>query len=65
MTVCMLMRNMCNIWNKKIGKPVYVNPKLSDKYMNDWFINKMSKNEKNQKLTAYESYKKIESEVRF
>jgi hypothetical protein len=30
MTVCMLMRNMCNIWNKKIGKPVYVNPKLSD-----------------------------------
>lgn len=29
------------------------------------FINKMSKNEKNQKLTAYESYKKIESEVRF
>lgn len=25
----------------------------------------MSKNEKNQKLTAYESYKKIESEVRF
>lgn len=25
----------------------------------------MSKNDKNQKLTAYESYKKIESEIKF
>ncbi|CAD8102711.1 unnamed protein product [Paramecium primaurelia] len=35
MTVCMLMRNLCNIWKKKQGQPVYINPKLSDAYLND------------------------------
>ncbi|CAD8079699.1 unnamed protein product [Paramecium primaurelia] len=35
MTICMLMRNLCNIWKKKQGQPVYINPKLSDAYLND------------------------------